>query len=146
MLTGLFALAVAIARLYPETPIGRFLHAFLVDLPLRAAARVERKHLLYIAILLVAGQVLAMAVPLDLAFLAAWDFSIYVDLMLAAWTVATVARGKAAWSFARSKALRLIRPRPTAGRAAARKRAPRTRRLPVPTNDDDEGTLFRKAS
>jgi hypothetical protein len=147
MLTGLFALAVATARLYPDIPIGRLLNAYLVDLPLRLAASVERKHLICLVVLLVAGQALLMAAPLDLAFLAAWDFSIYVDLMLAAWTIATVARGKAAWTFVRTKALRLTRPGAKVARGRAASRAPRTRRPPVPTNDDnDEGTRFRQAA
>jgi hypothetical protein len=147
MLTGLFALAMATAWLYPETPIGRLLHACLVELPLRLAAKLERKHLICLVVLLVAGQALLMVAPLDLAFLAAWDFSIYVDLMVAVWTVATAARGKAAWSFVRTKALRLTRQGPRAGRARATRRAHRTRRPPVPTNDDDdEGTPFRQAA
>ncbi|MFL6845920.1 MAG: hypothetical protein ACJ8ER_13695 [Allosphingosinicella sp.] len=147
MLTGLFALAVATARLYPDLPIGRLLHTWLVDLPLRLAASVERKHLICLVVLLVAGQALLMAAPLDLAFLAAWDLSIYVDLMLAAWTIATVARGRAAWTFVRTKAVRLARPGTKAGRGRAAGRAPRTRRPPVPTNDaDDEGRPFRQAA
>lgn len=136
MFTGLMAAAMLVAKFYPETGIGRALHFYLVAEPMRLAAKAERKHLLYIVILLAAGQALMMAAPVDLALVAAWDLSVYVDAMLAVWTISAVARGKGALRFL---AGRIIPFRPAA-RQRARRGAARPRRTVAPSNDSDGRT------
>jgi hypothetical protein len=138
MLTGVFTLAVLIAKLFPETPIGRALHSCLVEEPSRLAARVERKHLIYLALLLLAGQAMAAVVSFDLALLAAWDISIYLDLTLAVWTIAAVARGKVTWSLFKAQTSRMASLRPAKKRPAVRTRTPRIRVKRMPANDDDD--------
>jgi hypothetical protein len=141
----LLAGAMLIAKLFPETQAGRWLHRHLVELPLRTVEKLERRHLFYIAVLLVAGQGLALVGTADLAMVAAWDASLYLDIMAAAWTVAAVTRWKTAWAFLRSTAQRLVGREPPAVRAPEQSRAPRVRVPSVPANDDAAGDTRRRA-
>lgn len=133
MVLVLLVAAMLAGRFMREIPFGRTLHFYLVEEPMRLAGRIERAHLIYLAILLVAGQALIMAAPLELAMIAAWDISLFMDAVIATWTAATVARGKGAW---RAFAAR-FRPRRSTARPPARRRTRRPRRTSLPANDED---------
>jgi hypothetical protein len=137
MIIILLMAAMLVAKFLPETPLGKTLHHCLVEEPMRLAQKVDRRHLFYLLILLVAGQALLMAAPFELAVIAAWDMSVFMDAVLATWTAATVVSGKGAWRALASRVRARGKRRAGAARAAARRRASRPRRSYVPANDDD---------
>jgi len=136
--TGLCLIVLMLAKFWPETRTGQWLHRTLVEEPLAMAARVERKHLIFLVIGLFAMQSFAMVMSADMAMLAALDLASYVDAALTVWTVAALARVKGAggwlagWRrFGRARGSR----RSVGQRARRRRRLPMARRAPV--NDDD---------
>ena len=136
MLAGLLALAILVVRLFPETPFARFLHLWLVELPVDLARRIERRHVILVVIILCFGQTLALAGSAELAFAFAADMSLYADAALAAYLASVAVRLKAMRWACRDALQRIAArlPRP-------RRRSPRTRpsapRTPKPGNDDD---------
>lgn len=148
MLIGLFALAILIAKLFPATPAGRATHRYLVELPLELAARVERRHVILVAILLIGGQALILAAPIDLAIIYALDLSLYVDAAIAVSAAAAVARVKGAWSAFKSRlrgfAVMLHRSdKRTIGTRPARTNP---RRIASNDQDDDRASRVRNAA
>jgi hypothetical protein len=95
-LIGSLGLALMAAALFRETPLGRLLHRQLVETPLRLAHQMERKHIFIVLILLFCGQSLLVLGSMELAVIVAWDMSLYLDAVLAAWTLAAMGRIKAA--------------------------------------------------
>jgi hypothetical protein len=87
--------------------------------------------------------VLREAVPMigaaDMAMLAMWDASVYLDVVMAVWTVAALARGRAGWAVVRLKLRAAIGGRRPTG---ARRRAPRTRPQVRPPANDDDGSRW----
>ena len=135
MLAGFLALVLAIIRLFPETALAKSLHRWFVEIPLEFAQRIERKHIILIAILLCSGQTLALAGGAELAIAYAADMSLYLDAMLATYAAAAMARFRSAAGVLKSavaRAVRMVRPRP-------RERKPKRTapRPPKPGNDDD---------
>lgn len=139
MLASMLIVAMAIMKLWPQTPTSRWLHRALVEIPLELAAKVERKHLIFVAILLTGMLALAMMGPLDLALVGMWDLAVYLDVATAVLTITAVARGRSAWLLIRAWAAGMTtrigarRPRPRAVRPRIRRGA----------NDDDADGLVR---
>jgi hypothetical protein len=138
LLTGLLALATAIMRLFPETDLGRWLHLHMVELPLATIARLERKHILFLFVVIGAAQPLMMMGAADLALVIAWDMAVYADVALAAYAAAALARTRAAWQHLRSRTAYWLR-RPFTRTRPRAPSAPRRRpQQPAkPSNDDD---------
>ncbi len=137
MFAGLLLLAIVTMKLFPRVPVSRNLHHMLAEAPLAALARMSRRHLLFGVILVgmmlfVSAELIMMLGSADVVMVMAWDVSLYVDAVIAAWTLAAVSRSKAAWQAFAAIA--------TAPFRAARRRAPRRR--PAGTekaaNDSDE--------
>jgi hypothetical protein len=83
-------------------------------------------------------QALAAFAPLDMALVAAWDVSVYIDLVFAVWTVAIATRGMAAGRHLKAR-LRAVSTGARRRFAVRRSRA-RSVRTPSPrrsANDDD---------
>ena len=134
MFAGFVLLVIAMMKLFPELPTSRTLHRALVEAPLDRLAKMGRRHLIYAAVLvgmMFAGAEMVMLLgSADLMMLMAWDVSLYVDALIATWTLSAVMRGKAAW---RTLAAPFFRPL---------RRAPRSRRRIVrkpAANDSEEG-------
>lgn len=131
MLAGFALLIILTMKLFPDIPASRLLHRALVEAPLRKLAAMERRHWIYGAVLvamLFAGTEMIMLLgSTDFVILMAWDVSLYVDALIATWTLAAVARSKAAWRMI----LPARRPKP---------RARRRRRVEIgkAANDSDE--------
>jgi hypothetical protein len=136
MLAGFLALAILVMRLFPETSLGRSLHFYLVELPLRLARRIERHHLILLVLLLGAGQMFALAGSAELALAYAADLSIYYDALLTATFVSAAAFLKSAWSVGTAALGRLVRRSKMARPRSRRTRAESPRRG-TPANDDD---------
>jgi hypothetical protein len=133
MFAGLLLLIIVTMKLFPDIPASRLLHRAFVEAPLRGLAAMDRRHLIYGAILLVmlfAGAEMIMLLgSADMAMLMAWDVSLYVDALIATWTIAAIVRGKVAWQALVARV------------TGARPRAPRRRRREgskAAANDADE--------
>ncbi|MDB5710907.1 MAG: putative rane protein [Sphingomonas bacterium] len=139
MFMALMLAAIAVTRLFPDTGTGRFLHRWLAEKPAAWLATIERKHVIFLALAALLVVVLREAVPMvagagDLALFAMWDASVYLDVVMAAWTIAALARGRSGWAVVRHRLGQLVaRRRPR----AARPRARRTRAVRPVANDDD---------
>lgn len=136
MLTWLLAGLIVVMKLFPTTPAARALHRAFVERPLEKLSAMDRRHLIFaviaLAMLSTGLEMVMLLGSTDLLMLMAWDVSLYVDAVIAVWTVAAVTRLKGAWRYA-------------LGRIAAPFRAarPRTSRRRIatahpPANDADE--------
>ena len=120
----------------PRLPVSRLLHRLTVEMPLHRLAVLDRRHaifaLILLAMLFVGSEMIMMLGSADIAMLLAWDVSIFVDALVAAWTLAAVSRSRTAWQMLAGIAARPLR--------GARRRAPRRRRagLQAAANDSDE--------
>jgi hypothetical protein len=100
MLTGLLMYTIIVLRLFPETAAARWLDR-IVGITRDAVGRIERRHLVFLAlmaVILIAGaEMLAVAGPFDMALVMLWDVSTYIDIVLTTAVVATATRGGAGW-------------------------------------------------
>ena len=136
MFVGMLFGIVLAMKIFPETPIARAMHRAFVERPLEKLSAMDRRHLIFaviaLAMLSTGLEMVMLLGSTDLLMLMAWDVSLYVDAVIAVWTVAAVTRLKGAWRYA-------------LGRIAAPFRAarPRTSRRRIatahpPANDADE--------
>jgi hypothetical protein len=121
MLIVIVGFVILVTRLFPATPLARGMHLWCVELPLRLLARLERKHLILIGVILCCSQTLVLAASSELALAWAMEIALYTDAALAASFAAAAGRIKAAWSVAAAVLARLLRP----GRRARPARAAR---------------------
>ncbi|MBX9732337.1 MAG: hypothetical protein K2X59_13505 [Sphingomonas sp.] len=109
---------------------------------------VERRHLLFallmIAVLLFAGELLAMGGPLDAGLIVLWDVSTYVDILLVSAMVGLSARIKVGWQMARRGIQQVV----SGNRRLPRARARRLKRERPASNanDDDRHDMIRLAA
>lgn len=136
MLAGILALVILVVKLFPDTPLARSLHLGFVELPLRLAHRIERKHLILLVILLCSGQMLAVMGSAELALAYAADMSLYYDAMLTSALAAAATMAKSAWSACTVAIGRFVRGVSSARPRSRRKRA-EISRCATPANDDD---------
>jgi hypothetical protein len=139
MTLGLLAIVIALMTLWPETSSARWLHRHLVKHPLDLAERATRRQLLtwfiLVVMLLSLGEMAALA-PMEVLTVIAADTAVYVEALVAVWTIATVTRTKAA---ARVMFARLPLRRGLGIGARARRRRMRPMAQRKPANDDDGG-------
>jgi hypothetical protein len=141
MFAGLVLLIILTMKLFPDLPVSRQLHRALVEAPLRSLAAITRAHLIFgvvlLAMLFSATELIMVLGSADFLMLIAWDVSLYVDAVIATWTIAAVTRGKAMWQAFAQVASRPLR--------AARRRSPRRRRIgsQEAANDADDGGAAR---
>ena len=136
MLTAFLAFAILILRLFPETPFARSLHRMLVEAPLAFSKRIERRHIILIAILLLLGETLVLVGSAEIAIAYAIDLSLYADAMIGVTMAASALRLKSAWPHARGAVLRLISRKARPRRRSVRTR-PRAQQPPSSSNDDE---------
>lgn len=147
MLLGLCVALWVIVLAWPETAIGRLLRQGMIVAPARLLARIERRQMLFIGIMalvvvLGAGSI-AGVLSADLAMLAAWDASLYVDTLIAVWTVAAVSRGGGMARAVHAPIAAIVRGR-RGGRARRVRGAAASRRQPA--NDDEHRWPLRAAA
>lgn len=145
MIAAILAALTLVMKAFPDTPAARALRFWLLELPLERLAKVERRHLIFIGVILFCGQALAVLASVDLAVVAAWDMSTLLDVMIAGWTVAALARGRSAWVVAGRRLASSFRLRRASVPARARQRAPRRAGPRAPANDEGEGPARRAA-
>lgn len=133
MVFALFLAALVAVMLFAsETAIAVWLHRHLVEEPLRLAARFERKHILFLVVGLIALQGFAMTLPAEMAMIMAWDMTVYVDLLIAGWTLSAFARLRSVRAWMALQVARFM-PRRACVRARRIRRAARRRSA---ANDD----------
>lgn len=132
LLAGLIAVMLFAA----DTSAARWLHSAMVEEPLRLAERLERRHWIFLVIGLLAIEAFAVALPADLAVLAVWDVALYVDVVIATWTLSAYARvhSAKAWIDARAGQMGRMRRRAMGLRRRRLRRPPSSR---SGANDDD---------
>jgi hypothetical protein len=141
MLTGLLVYSIIVLRLFPETATARCLDR-IVGITRDAFGRIERRHLIFLAlmaVILIAGaELLAMAGPFDMALVVLWDVSTYIDIVLTTAGFAAATRGGAGWRTLIARFLPHRAPR-------ARRRRRGKRAAPPSANDDDRPAFARAA-
>ena len=107
MLLGLLLGILGTLILFPDAPVARTLHRFLVEPVARRLSRVRMGHILFAAVLTAIGAVLILAfegeglklftlmAPDAIGWFAMFDVSLFVDVFAMAVAVAATARLKA---------------------------------------------------
>lgn len=132
MVIAFLLFAVAVIRLHPDTPAARWLHEGLVERPVAAFARMERRH--WIALFLLVGMA-TTGVAAELAWLMAMDSAVLIDLTIAVWTFSAVKGFRTGWAIVGGRLASLVGVR----RGRPRPRQPhRSASLRPPANDDGE--------
>jgi hypothetical protein len=103
-----FVLALtAVMRFAPDSPTGRLLNRQLVDVPLRVLGGMQRHHLIFVVLLLgfVLGssELLLMLGSADAAVLYVLDLSFYIDGLMAALAMASLARTRSGLTVLRTR-------------------------------------------
>lgn len=91
-MSGLLIAAMLVARFFPETPIGQWMHWLLVDEPVRLAARLTLRDVVLAVVLVFAFQAFAMTATIDLALIAAVDTTVYLEAATAVWSAAALSK------------------------------------------------------
>jgi hypothetical protein len=141
MIWGSLLLAMLVMKAWPETRAARWLHVILVEQPISAAERFERRHLILLVVGLVMLQAVAMIGSAELATLMAIDISTYVDAMITVWTVAALTRVRGGWAALRARIALPGRRSPRARRSASTRPARK-----IPSNDDERHGDFAPAA
>lgn len=136
MFAGMLFGIILAMKLFPDIPASRAMHHAFVENPLEKLARMSRAHLIFGVVALVmlfsSAELIMILGSSDLIMLMAWDMSLYIDAVIATWTIAAVSRIKGAWRYVASRLAGPIR--------AARSRNSH-RRITTgspPANDADE--------
>ena len=154
MLIFLCCMALAVAWMFPETPVGRLLRRLSIKAPARALARLTPATAIFafMVILAIAAVVqfaktdglimIAQAIPDGIAWFVTFDVATYIDVIALVWLVAATVRIRAVYQALRSGIRRWVlrnvgalRDRTVHG---AGRRLPRGRRTTSPPKKEDE--------
>ncbi|WP_109808688.1 hypothetical protein [Sphingosinithalassobacter portus] len=138
MTAGWMALLLLTMKLFPDVPVVRAIHDSLIVKPLAWLDSLERRHMLFalvfIGIALGGFEMIAVLGSADVAALLAWDISLYLDTVIAVWTMSTIGKARGAAAYLRSRIAGLLSRRPS---ARTRKRRARVAAARKPANDSD---------
>jgi hypothetical protein len=98
MMLLIFLLVFLMLKLFPETAMGLWLHQHIVVRLVDIFAKLERKHVLFLIIGLFLIQGFATVATADVAILAAWDITVYLDVVAAVWTMTALTRTNSFWN------------------------------------------------
>src|SRR5690242_2898827 len=106
MILGVMALCILIMRVFPETPMARWLNTILIDQPAAWLSKLKRREVIFlfvlIALLLVANDLIILFGVSDLIAIGA-SLSIYFDAVLASAAMSIVATAVIAWRSVRER-------------------------------------------
>lgn len=140
MIAATMVMVMLALALFPEVPVCRGLSALVVECPARWLNALARRQLIFVVIMsfiVIAGAgAIAGLVTADLAMLLAWDASLYVDTIIAVWTVAAATRGLAVVRRSWAWAARFV------GGRARQRAVRRGRPASKPANDDERRGAF----
>ena len=94
MFVGCLAMLIIFMRLFQETPTGKVLHHYLVEVPLEKMDKIDAGHLIFLMIGLLLIPSFAAVFSADIAIVMAWDFALYYEALIATWTIASVTKLK----------------------------------------------------
>ncbi len=138
MTAALLALLLLTMKLFPDVPVVRAIHDVLVVKPVAWLDALERRHmifaLVFIGIALGGFEMIAVLGSTDVAALLAWDISLYLDTVIAVWTMATIGKVRGAAAYLRGRIAGALGRRPSARTRKRRARVAATRK---PANDSD---------
>jgi hypothetical protein len=146
----LITLVIAgVIRCSPNSPLGRTLKIYLAERPVKAASKIERHHIIWIAVVLLmiwvgiqllmaaAGAEIMTAFGSDFLFAYSLDLSLYLDAVVVASAIATASRLRTVMLHTQLKMKRWKGSIGSGGTRATRPRA-KKRRQALPRNDNDE--------
>jgi hypothetical protein len=138
---GLLLATMCVMRFFPESAAGKMFNRHLVELPLQRVGQLERHHLIFLVVMtmlvLGGGEAIAM-LGTDFAVIYALDVSLYVDGLLVALTLASIARSRSGFTATKAGAAALgARLRRVFGRRRVRN-APAKRIEASSANDDED--------
>jgi energy-converting hydrogenase Eha subunit C len=143
----IFLLALAVMAFAPDTPLGKSLRAWMIEIPARATAKLTPAKIIVGAIVFVFLIGWAMSAPEVVAMIGFSDLAAYLDLAVVAMLLAAIARLK----FVLGHTIRLSRTLSArfiarSTRSKARNRQSRRQRPKLPPsadeNDPMEGLAF----
>jgi hypothetical protein len=142
---------MCVMRFWPDSTAGRMLNRQLVEMPLRRLGQLERHHLIFLLVIVglmlagvAGGEALAILGP-DFAVIYALDVSLYIDGLLMALTLASVARSRSGFAATKAGTAWLaVRLRRVFGRRRVRS-AP-AKRIEKPSANDDDHPVFAMAA
>lgn len=122
MFAGMLLGIILAMKLAPDIPISRAMHRAFVEVPVAKLASMDRRHLIFgviaLGMLFSFAELIMILGSSDLVILMAWDVTLYVDAVIATWTVAAVTRAKGLWHYMKARIGGVFRraPRPRAPR------------------------------
>ncbi len=138
MFVGCLAMLIIFMRLFQETPTGKVLHHYLVEVPLEKMDKIDAGHLIFLMIGLLLIPSFAAVFSADIAIVMAWDFALYYEALIATWTIASVTKLKLMGTKLRISiqhiASRLPKPRVQSVRAKGVEKRPQSKSA----NDNDD--------
>jgi len=138
MFAGMLLGIILAMKLCPDIPIARAMHRAFVEVPFDRLATMDRRHIIFgvvaLGMLFSCAELIMLLGSSDLVMLMAWDLSLYVDAVIATWTVAAVTRVRRFWHHVKARIAALVR-------LPARPRTSRRRITSArpPANDADDG-------
>lgn len=140
MFAGMLFGIILAMKLAPDIPVSRAMHRAFVEAPVEKLAKMDRRHLIFgviaLGMLFSFAELIMILGSSDLVMLMAWDVSLYVDAVIATWTVAAVTRVKGYWHHVKARIGSVFR-------RAPRSRAPRRSRAsgqPAANDADGDGS------
>jgi hypothetical protein len=141
-----FAGMMSVMYFWPETASARFLHKHLVERPVQCLATKTHLDALYyivlIAVILSAGEAVAVLGSTDMLLLYAWDITLYIDAVAAVTMVAVSTPLQSIMSRFQSGYFRSSK----TGAAPRQKKSRKLARPMKPSNDDHPGDYWRVAA
>jgi hypothetical protein len=138
----IFLLALAVVALAPDTPLGKTLRVWLIDAPVRAAAKLTPAKIIIGAIVLVCLIGMALSAPELVAMIGFGDLAVYFDAVVIAALVAAATRMRFVLAhtvrLSRNLSARFIARR---NRHRSRNRQSRRHRPLLPPSSDEDDPL-----
>lgn len=122
MFAGMLFGIILAMKLAPDIPISRAMHRAFVEIPVEKLAKMDRRHLILgviaLGMLFSFAELIMILGSSDLVMMMAWDVTLYMDAVIATWTVAAVTRVKGFWHYVKVRIGSVFRraPRPRAPR------------------------------
>ncbi len=144
MILGLFALCMVVMLAFPRTATARWLHEVLVERPLAWFAKLKRRDVIFlfvmVVLMLTAGEFVAIFGPGELLALGA-NLSLFIDAVVVTTAVTIATAIATAWRDARAQFAQWI------GGALARRRMRavrhhKTRKIRRPKSLDDDAPVW----
>jgi hypothetical protein len=145
-LAGMFLLALAVAVASGDTPLGKYLHALLIETPARVLSGMTSRRAIIGSIVILCLMAMVFFAPEWVAMVGMGDLFMYFDITIVALLLSTVARSKSVvTSVTRLSRVIASRLHTRFGRPMARSRRVRLRKPKLPKAPDEDGAIWQWA-